>query len=316
MASIIGLGKVSIMASMDGSPAKAEYFAVTRMINNSRMPHQINKDFRLAFISCKKIFIPASLRYHGDIAPQIYPVTASQCHNCDGNIEDKQWRIVSSILHDGGRVQVLEWCDVFQLDLAKHTGEGSQHIGAKAQSQRIRGDTAHALDQQGNNKPDTHEKELQEQHTDQQQDQSPGLVFVAVTEDRYHRKTDHPDHQFGDCQAAQGSQQFAGEQLCAADRFAEQEIRCHFVLFNRDQPKAVIASLNCKAQLDEGKDERVESQHCGHVNLVHAEGFEQGRGIPGQQLVHQGSLRGEGLKDGTVEEYNSSKRQRPDQHRS
>src|SRR5512136_1818721 len=80
MASMSGLGMASTMASMEGSPAKAENFAVAIVTSRNMTPHQINRDFRLAFNSRRKMFTCASSGYGRDVAADVEPVTDCQCN--------------------------------------------------------------------------------------------------------------------------------------------------------------------------------------------------------------------------------------------
>ena len=143
----------------------------------------------------------------------------------------------------------------------------------------------------------------------------PEFVLVFAAEKVEGDETDDPHHQVGDDQAGDGSQQFAGQNLRAADRFAQQEIGGQFALFNRDQAKTVVAGLNGQAELDEQEEETVKTQHSGQVHIVHTEGGQQFRWKLGQQFVHQRSLVGKYRKQREEENDEEYQSQRPDDHR-
>ncbi len=163
------------------------------------------------------------------------------------------------------------------LTSARNAAEGAQNVHAEAQAERIGRHAAHALDQQGNDQPDAQEEELEDDDADEQQDQRAGFIGAAAVEHGQGNETDRPDHQVGDGQAGQGRQQLAGQHLQAADRLGQQEVGGQFVLFDRDQAEAVVAGLDGQAELDEGKDEAVKTQHGRKVDVLHAEGGQQRR---------------------------------------
>ena len=118
-------------------------------------------------------------------------------------------------------------------------------------------------------------------------------------------KAGRPNHQVGKGQAGEGSQQFAGEHLHAADRFGQQEVGGQFGLFDRDQPKAVVAGLDGQAELDEQKDETIKTKNAGEVHHVQTKGgaavlagilpafrssAQPGRQMPGKERRRTGSV--------------------------
>ena len=128
-----------------------------------------------------------------------------------------------------------------------------------------------------------------------------GSYVVPAAEERDGDEAADPHDQVGEGQAGQRGQQLAGQHLAAADRFAQQEVRRQFALFDRDQPEAVVAGLDRQAELGEHEDEAVKTQHGGHVHLVQAEGGPQFLGELRQHSVHQRGLVGKDREDGEEE---------------
>ena len=161
------------------------------------------------------------------------------------------------------RVEVLESRERLKIGNTFQPAEGAQHVHPKGQPEGIRGDAAHALHQQGDHQPQTEEEQLEDQQGEEQQDQCAGAIVATTAKEGEADKAGHPHHQVGDDEAGEGCQQFTVQDLHPAHRFTQQEVGGQLILFNRDQPKAIIARLDGQAELGEQKDEAEEPQHGG-----------------------------------------------------
>jgi hypothetical protein len=219
------------------------------------------------------------------------------------------------VLDDVGRIEVLEGRDEFQLDLSEHTAEGGKHVGAEAQAEGIRGHTADTFDQQGNDQPDTQEKELEDHNTGQHQEKSVQVIIMTAAEDGDGQEREQPDDQISNGKAGQGGKKLGGQHLDAADWLAQQEVSGQLVLFDRDQTEAIVTCLDSQTDLDENEEEAVKTQHRGQIHPIHAEGSLQFRRELRQHFVHQGGLISKGREDGKEEEEDCRRGQRPYDHR-
>ena len=156
---------------------------------------------------------------------------------------------------------------------------------------------------------------MEDHQAEQQQEQRALWVSAPLAEKLDADDTAHRYDQVGDDQAGEGRQQLAGEHLRAADRFAQQEVGRQLVLFDRDQPEAVVARLDRQAELDEYEGESVKTQHGGQVDLIQTEGGPQLNRVSCQKFVHHGGLVGKYRVQGEIEDHDERHTHRPDDHR-